>query len=102
MAHQLKLYVDSDLKESVKRFSFPRTEIGQSSDIEFYISNASEKWPIVEIQYNQNNKELQVIDLPQTLRAGQKVKCRARWTPSMITDERLSDIIDIVGELHIG
>jgi len=102
MAHQLKLYVDSDLKEPVRRFRFPRTEIGQSSDIPFYINNASEKWPIVEITYNQNDKEVTVLDIPQTLRAQQKVKCRARYTPAINTNEALSTIIDITGELHIG
>lgn len=102
MAHQLKLFMDSDLKEPVRRFSFPRTEIGQSSDLTFYAKNTSEKWPVVEIEYHQTNKEIQVVDLPQTLRANQKAKCRIRYTPAINTDDKLTNIIDITGELHIG
>ena len=102
MAHQLKLFLDSTLKEPVKRFSFPRTEIGQSSDITFYITNTSEKWPIVEIKHNQTNKQIQVLDLPQVQNAGQKTRCILRYTPSMNTDDKLTTIIDLTGELHIG
>lgn len=102
MAHQLKLFMDSNLEEPVRRFSFPRTEIGQSTDLTFYAKNTSEKWPVVQIEYHQSNKEITVIDLPQILRAKQKAKCRVRYTPAINTDDKISTIIDITSELHIG
>ena len=102
MAHQLKLFLDSVLDAPVRRFTFPRTEIGKSSDIDFYIKNTSEKWPIVEIVHNKTAKDIQILDLPQTLRADQKTKCRVRYTPAMNTDDKVTAILDITAELHIG
>ncbi len=102
MAHQLKLYMDAALLEPVRRFSFPRTEIGKSSDITFYVKNTSEKWPVMDIQHENFEKQIKVLDLPQTLRAKQKIKCTVRYSPAINTDDIFTTIVIITGELHIG
>ena len=102
MAHQLKLYTTKALQEPVKRLKFPRTEIGDRGKMTIYLHNASEKWPILEIKHNQTNPDITVQGIPQQLRAKQTVPITVIWSPSINTDDPLSEIIDITSELHIG
>jgi hypothetical protein len=103
MAHQLKIYKDKAMQETLKRLEFPRTEIGKTAEITVYMHNSSEKWPIMEIKHNnESNKDLSVQGIPQQLRAKETVQIKIKWTPSIDTDDPLSTILDIDGELHVG
>jgi hypothetical protein len=103
MAHQLKLYMNKSLQEPVKRLKFPRTEIGKTAELTIYMHNASPKWPIMEIKHNnESNKDLSVQGIPQQLRPKETVPLKIKWTPSIDTDDPLSNILDITSELHVG
>ena len=103
MAHQLKLYMNESLQEPVKRLKFPRTEIGKQGDITIYMHNSSDKWPILEIKHNnETNPDISIQGIPQELRPKETVPIKVSWNPSVSTDDPLSGILDITGELHIG
>lgn len=101
MTHQLKLFFDKALKKPVTKFEFPRTDLGDDAYIDFYIHNASEKWPIVIIP-EKLHPETEIIDLPQNIPPLKTVYCKLKWTPSLESEEPLTTITSLMGDLQIG
>jgi hypothetical protein len=102
MASHLKAYTDKTLSQLHKGLKFPRTEIGDSSDITIYLHNTSEKWPVLNIEHNKTHPDVTVQGIPQTLRPKESVPIKVLYRPSLKTDDPSTGFLDITSELHIG
>ena len=98
----MKLFFDKALTEPVTKFEFPRTDLGDDAFIDFYIHNASEKWPIIITPETETHAEIKLLNIPQRLAPLKTSKCKIQWTPSLSSDDPLITTTPLSSELQIG
>ncbi|UVF62287.1 hypothetical protein [Nitrososphaeria virus YSH_462411] len=99
--NELKLYDDPGAAKETSIIDLGRIPVGTSTTIIKYLKNESIRWPIMNIQLNQTDPELDV-EFPQMLKPGAVKAVKITFTPSIGRREPLNITQLFAGELYIG
>lgn len=98
---QLPFYLDEQRTQRIEKFEFPRTEIGKSPTITFYIHNPDSKYPF-EVKSFDIPKDTRLMDEPMTISPDETRAVRLQWNPTLSVREPLNSEIVLTGAWIIG
>jgi len=99
--NELKLYDDPGGAKETSLIDLGRIPVGTETTIIKYLKNESNRWPIMNIQLNQVDPELEV-EFPQMLKPKSIKAVKITFRPSIGRREPLNITQLFAGELYIG
>jgi len=97
----MKMYRDKSCEDELSKIDLGRLPLGESTKIEFYIKNESDRWPIQEIKLNKSDPDVK-ITFPELLAPSEASLVTIEFMPSLSRREPLDVKHLFQSELWIG
>ena len=79
----LELFSDRSLTDQISEIKFERIDVGTETEMTIYLANQTE-WPIDNIRTERDDdSELEIIGVPNSLEPNEVVDITLIWTPSL-------------------
>ena len=103
----LKIYKDKDLKEEINYTSvdgkkiglldFGIVKVGDEKIVSYYIKNIHKNAKVVELKYNIDSPEVDILKYPYSLKPGNTGEIKIRYKPSVTIEKGLLAKLEISG-----